>query len=238
MIHQIEKTLNKFISTCKAELKRDSKNEQKKFDKIQASRCEKWFEIKGDETLRLNYSLNENSIVFDIGGYKGEFARDIYCKYNATIYVFEPIPEFYEIIKERFINNSKIKVFNFGLGSQNYSTQINIEDNSSSIFKKGNNSREIEIRSFNDFIFEYNIPSIDLAKINIEGSEYDLLDSIIESNNITKIHNIQVQFHDFIIENANGRMSSIQKELSRTHKLTYQFEFVWENWEINPEQKS
>lgn len=237
MISQIKKILNKFISILRVVRKNEIKIKQEKFEKIQATRCKKWFEIKGDETLRLNYSLNENSIIFDIGGYKGEFARDIYCKYNSTIYVFEPIPEFYKIIKERFINNSKIKVFNFGLGSYDYRTQINLEDNSSSIFKKGNNSSEIEIRSFNDFIIEHNISSIDLAKINIEGSEYDLLDSIIGAGNITKIHNIQVQFHDFIFDNAFERMKSIQKEFLRTHKLTYQYEFVWENWEIKQDQK-
>lgn len=29
-----------------------------------------WFKIKGDENLRLDYNPNENSIVFDIGGYR------------------------------------------------------------------------------------------------------------------------------------------------------------------------
>lgn len=33
----------------------------------------RWFQDQGDKTLRLNYSdLNENSIVFDIGGYLGD----------------------------------------------------------------------------------------------------------------------------------------------------------------------
>jgi hypothetical protein len=27
-------------------------------------------------------------------------------------------------------------------------------------------------------------------------------------------------------------MSGIQKSLSKTHRLTYQYEFVWENWTL------
>ena len=38
----------------------------------------RWFSDKGDETLRLDYpKLNEESIVFDLGGFKGDFAQAI-----------------------------------------------------------------------------------------------------------------------------------------------------------------
>lgn len=233
----MKKILVKIVSFLD-KFEKNSKNKSAKVTNttIQTARCAKWFEDKGDETLRLNYPLNENSVVFDIGGYKGEFARDIHCKYNSTIFVFEPVPEFYKQIADRFVNNLKVKVFNFGLGNSNYKAQINLEDNSSSLYKKGNNSIEIEIRSFNDFVNEQHISKIDLAKLNIEGSEYDLLESIIEAGNIQKIHNIQVQFHDFIIENALERMRSIQNKLSQTHELTYQYEFVWENWRLKNEK--
>lgn len=198
---------------------------------IQAARAKKWFEDKGDETHRLNYPLNENSIVFDIGGYKGEFAMEVYCRYNCTTFIFEPIPEFYERIVHRFFNTNKIKAFNFGLGNNDCKLQISLEDNSSSLYKKGINSLQVQIRSFNDFLEENHISTIDLLKINIEGSEYDLLESIIEAGNITKIHNIQVQFHDFV-PNALERMNLIQNKLSQTHQLTYQYTFVWENWKL------
>ncbi|MEO6719115.1 MAG: FkbM family methyltransferase [Ferruginibacter sp.] len=200
---------------------------------IQAARVVKWFKNKGDETLRLDYALDENSIVFDIGGYKGEFARDIYCKYNSTIYIFEPVTEFYNEIVNRFVNNPKVQGFNFGLGDGSYMAKMSLEDNGSSLFKKGASDYiEVEIRSFNDFIEKHNITRIELAKINIEGAEYDLLESIIEAGNIEKITNIQVQFHDFVIENAIERMNNISEKLSRTHELTYHYEFVWDNWKL------
>ena len=73
---------------------------------------------------------------------------------------------------------------------------------------------------------------VDLIKINIEGGEYEVLESLIADNKLSMFKNLQIQFHDFIIENAKERMSKIQQELAKTHVLTYQYEFVWENWKL------
>ena len=82
---------------------------------------------------------------------------------------------------------------------------------------------------------KHNIEVVDLIKINIEGGEYDLLDEIIANNWLSKFKNIQVQYHDFVIDNPRERMEKIQKELAKTHQLTYQYDFVWENWKLNDE---
>ena len=36
-----------------------------------SKQVERWFADDGDNTLRLNYPLDENSVVFDVGAYKG-----------------------------------------------------------------------------------------------------------------------------------------------------------------------
>ncbi len=190
-----------------------------------------WSEIQGDKTLRLDYDLEENSIVFDVGGYEGQWASDIFAKYCCTIHIFEPVPQFAENIKKRFIKNSKIIVHQFGFANETIGTKISISQDSSSIFKKAMNSVDIRLVRAIDFINEHNINKIDLMKINIEGCEYDLLDHLLETDFITNIQNIQVQFHDFI-PNAMERMKKIQDKLSITHELTYQFQFVWENWKL------
>ncbi|MBA7576805.1 hypothetical protein ES708_18647 [subsurface metagenome] len=53
---------------------------KKIYQKSQEKRVVQWFEIKGDETLRLDYNLDKNSIVFDIGGYKGQWSSEIFSK--------------------------------------------------------------------------------------------------------------------------------------------------------------
>lgn len=201
-------------------------------EQLQFERCLPWFADKGDTTLRLNYDLNENSIVFDLGGYKGEFATEIYCKYSSSIFVFEPIFDFYSIIKNKFSNTNKVKPFHYGLGGKNEELKISLIDNSSSVYIESDTFETVQVKSIVDFINENNITKVDLIKINIEGGEYEVLETLIDNNLISVFTNIQVQFHDFIIENAKERMNAIQEKLSITHELTYQYEFVWENWKL------
>ena len=201
-------------------------------DLIQHNRVQPWFATNGDQTLRLDYDLNSGSTVFDIGGYKGEFAADIFCKYNANIYVFEPIKSFFDVIKNKFSHNEKVKSYNFGLAGKDEQMEISMSDNASSIFLKTEETQTIQLKSIINFIKENNIAQIDLIKINIEGGEYELLESLIENNLIKIFTNIQVQFHDFLLEDGKERMNKIQEHLSKTHQLTYQYEFVWENWKL------
>lgn len=195
-----------------------------------------WFKEKGDKTHRINYDLNENSIVFDLGGYEGQWASDIFCKYNSNMLIFEPFIEYAIKIKDKFSNNSKISVFEFGLSRNDETKAFFVDNDRSSMFLSGEPNTHISLRNASSFLAEKKIQSVDLMKINIEGGEYDLLEHLIETGDIIKFQNIQVQFHEFI-PNAKERMNFIQGELGKTHFLTYQYEFVWENWKIKDYDK-
>jgi FkbM family methyltransferase len=201
-------------------------------DYIQHTRCQPWFRVNGDETLRLEYDLDDKSIVFDVGGYKGEFATAIISRYNSNVYIFEPLPQFYAHIKKVFIKNHKVHTYCFGLSNKSSFEYISLADNSSSIYIKNAETEKIELKDIIEFMREEQIEYVDLLKLNIEGAEYDLLDWLISNNWLTKFKNIQVQFHDFVIPNAEQRMRGIQDQLKKTHELTYQYEFVWENWKL------
>ncbi len=190
-----------------------------------------WRKNEG-EKLRYKYGLTSDSVVFDVGGYVGQWAEDIYNQYGSNIYIFEPIQNFFKKIVNKFNGNQKIKIYNFGLSSQNKHVDIPISEDASSLYKKSNNTEKIELRSISGFILENNIKEINLIKINIEGEEYNLLDDLISHNLISSIKNFQIQFHNFFPE-AKERMKKIQNELRKTHHLTFQYPFVWENWERN-----
>ena len=85
----------------------------------QAIRVRPWFKINGDKTLRLFYKLNQDSVVFDVGGYEGNWASDIFSMYLCNILIFEPVESFFNIIKKRFKQNRKINFFKFGLAGNN-----------------------------------------------------------------------------------------------------------------------
>lgn len=198
----------------------------------QSVRNQAWFNDDFDNSRRYNYDLNENSIVFDAGGYKGEYASLISNKYNCHVFIFEPIPAFFKIIQDRFSNNNKIHPYCFGLSDNTSKQSIAVIDNASSVYVKELNPLEIQMKNIIEFLVENNIEMIDLIKLNIEGGEYDLLECLIKNNRVSSFKNILVQFHDFIIPGAKNRMNEIQKELSKTHELTFSYEFVWENWQI------
>lgn len=191
---------------------------------------EKWFKVDGDNTLRLDYNLDSNSIVFDVGGFVGDFSAKIYEKYQPELYIFEPIKSFNEKIINKFQNNSKFHIFNFGLSDSTTEIEMDLSEDASSVYTK--NDTEIEVVKLIDvkeFLEQHNIQSINLLKLNIEGGEYPLLERLIEIDWIKNIDNIQVQFHN-LDENCENRMKKIQKMLSKTHELTYQYNWCWENW--------
>lgn len=189
-----------------------------------------WNKIDGDRTLRLDYDfLNQESTVFDLGGYLGQWASDIFSKYQCYIYVFEPSPKFFEKIRLRFKFNNKIKIYPYGLSSKSESLYLSDEGASSSLYKNSKNKYLIKLINFNDFLIESKIKEIDLIKINIEGGEYQLLEHLIQTKTINKINQLQVQFHDFIPD-ARKKLSVLRDQLSQTHELTWHYNFLWENW--------
>lgn len=191
---------------------------------------QRWFDDKGDETHRINYDLNENSIVFDLGGYLGEWSEKIFNKYGCEIFIFEPVKKYYDEINNKF-NNDKIKTFKLGLSDKDSNVDVYDDGAQSSVYLKSGQKENINLVDYNNFINKSNIEFIDLMKINIEGSEFDLLEYIIKNNLHLKIKNIQVQFHK-MFSDSESRRDKIRKELSKTHKLTYDYKFVWENWQL------
>lgn len=222
--------LNKIIRLLSAEGKVNKKVETP--ESIQAKRVVQWFKDEGDKTHRLNYDLSAESLVFDLGGYEGQWASDIYSMYNCSVWIFEPYLPFAKKIESRFSRNAKVKLFSFGLGPRTERVGFSILDNSSSIFQAGSQTDEIELVSVVDFLRTNNVHEVDLIKINIEGAEYELLECLLDTGLIKLFKNIQVQFHDFVIDNAKERMQNIHNRLSNTHQLTYHYEFVWDNWEL------
>jgi FkbM family methyltransferase len=167
-----------------------------------------------------------------VGGFKGDWAEKINSLYDCKIYIFEPIPEFAQEIKERFKNNVDIFVFNLGLADKNETKEISLSADGSSTYIV-NNLKTIKARFADilDIIRENHIIKIDLIKMNIEGDEYPLLARLIDSGWVKNIKDIQIQFHDFI-PGAKTKRTKIQTELQKTHFLTYEYPFVWENWRL------
>jgi hypothetical protein len=198
----------------------------------------KWFSDNGDYTHNINYELNDDSVVIDLGGYYGLWIDEILKKNNPhipNIILVEPVPEFYNHLIKKYENSEKIKVMNVGVSTDKNETTKSLyvsNDGSSTNFNTNVNSViQIKTIPIDKILSDNNINQVDLLQINIEGDEYALMEYLIESKIINKFKNIQIQFH-LGIENDIERRDNIQKNLiSNGFKNKFDYPFVWESWE-------
>ena len=142
-----------------------------------------------------------------IGAHFGVWLNDDLSKFaKENILLVEPVPYNYKKLKERFINSSNIhictnaifsahKISNFyfvnensisklgkhwasGIGSFNKSHILDHRTKRFKIEEKDIDEIEIEFITFDDLIKKYFIKSINKLQIDVEGAEYEILNSI------------------------------------------------------------
>lgn len=191
----------------------------------------KWFKDNGDNTHNLNYTdLNENSIIIELGGYKGIWVEQIFNKYKSNIYVIEPLIEFYSFMNEKFKINNRIHILNVGISCDNKKGIIYTNGDGSSSNTDNGKPIEVDFNTIETLFNKWNINKADLIQINIEGDEYSLLENMIKTGMIHRFKNIQIQFHLFI-DDCVERRNNIRKYLENNgFKLNFDYPFVWESW--------
>ena len=122
-----------------------------------------------------------DSVCIDVGCYKGEILA-LMMKYapNVRHIAFEPIPEQYNKLKEKF--KDKAIIYPYALGDENKETTFNhvISNPTYSGLKKRNYKGEENIREITvqvrqlDGVISNDIP-LRLIKIDVEGGEFDVL---------------------------------------------------------------
>jgi FkbM family methyltransferase len=197
---------------------------------LQARDVLRWRKDKGDQTLRLDYPLSAGDVAFDLGGYVGDFAAAIHERYGCTVYVFEPVRDFFLACQSRFAGNEKIRCFNFGLSSSRQVAQISVDGDASTTARSTTGKVEaIQLEAFDVFLEQAGIHEVALLKINIEGGEFDVLEHLIGTQVISRMRHLQIQFHDFA-QDAVSRRNWIRTALGHTHRLSWNYHFVWESW--------
>lgn len=181
------------------------------------------------ESMRYEYPLTPESIVLDVGCHKGAFSKIISEKYGCIILAFEPIEQFYDEAVETLKDKPNVQVFKCGVGASARVEQFKIKGDMSGAFADGE-KEDVDIIAFDELLADGGPPSIDLIKINIEGGEFELLEHIIEKELQGLSKNIQVQFHP-VVADYEKRHTAIREALLKTHKLTYDAPWCWENYE-------
>lgn len=161
------------------------------------------------------FQIKDNDVVIDIGGHIGLFAlfASLFCKVGK-IYCIEPIKSNYEMLVENiFLNKIKnIIPLNFAVTKNDDGARIylNVDDSAHSIFQQGNEYVNVKSISLKSFFDNYQIVKCDLMKIDCEGAEYEIIDSIPELY-LSKINKIIIEYHD--LEQKKEEYQKLLKKL-------------------------
>lgn len=188
-----------------------------------------WRRDRGEE-LRYRFAdLRTDSVVVDLGGFRGDWTRRMFERYGCFVHVFEPHPGFASELTGLFADNPRITVHPIALAAEDGWFELSDLGDASSAFRQGEamvRCRSVEAAAY---LREQGIGRIDAMKINIEGGEFDLLPHLIATGAIASIATLQVQFHR-LGEDSPARREAIVRGLEPTHRQSWCYPFVWEEW--------
>lgn len=167
--------------------------------------------------------IKKAKIIFDIGGHIGLFSQ--YClSLNpwCEIHYFEPIPDLYKQAQER-LKNQNIILNNSGIASKTRAQTIYFNSEKTmqtSLYNQTFLNPKwtgilVDMKNIEEYSAQQNISHIDLLKLDVEGMEYEILESLSDEF-LQKIQALLLEFHIFSPEME-------KKLLDLTKKLTKHF---------------
>ena len=146
-----------------------------------------------------DFEINVNDTVIDIGAHIGLFSLLVsqLCK-TGKILSFEPVRENFDLLVSNLKLNHIENVLPFNMAVSKNSDKLNLflndDQSAHSIFPKSSESISVESTSLQKIFEENKISSCKLLKLDCEGAEYEIIDSL-PSEYLNKIQNIVMEYH-------------------------------------------
>ena len=144
-------------------------------------------------------SISRESVVYSFGiGEDISFDIDIIKKYGCNVFAFDPTPKSIEWLKKQILP-SQFSYYDYGIakydGKMTFYPPENPAHISHSIIPKGavKNAISVDVHKFSTIVNELKHTKVDILKMDIEGSEYEVLDGILNSQ--VPIQQILIEFH-------------------------------------------
>lgn len=172
----------------------------------------------------LDWPLTRDSVVVEVGGYKGRWALQIAERYHPMLYVFEPQPWAVDVCRR--VLGSRATVLNYGLGDRDAQAEMgDWETDGCSFVKSGGD--KAWMHEIGKAFEEVRIGHIDLMLMNIEGYEYTLLPHMFDRD--IWPDRLMVQFHEFADPTGDG-LRAIQQRMAGRYKLDWDYNVLtaWE----------
>lgn len=160
--------------------------------------------------------LRDEIIVVDLGACRGEFIDEFNNLYNVKkAILIEANPTNFSQLQQKpnyVLYNNLIS--NIDDVEISFYEDINSPYNGSYVFNYFNGvEHKIKTKTLETLMIENNIEYIDILKVDIEGSEYDVMPSISDET-YSKIGQITIEFHDFIDNSLKEKTQNIINHLN------------------------
>lgn len=180
-----------------------------------------WYEADGDNTLALDWPIDKDSIVFEIGGYEGRWALQMAEKYNPRMFIFEPQDWARDRCAEK-LRGYNATIYPFGLWV--YEAYLPLGDfgrDGASLLKPNHKDvTTVLVKDIFGFILEHleKDEEIDVCLMNIEGAEWALVPYMIGLGIMDRIKYFWMQFHTFV-PYAFDKKDILFNNIQKTHDL-------------------
>ena len=142
--------------------------------------------------------LRPSSLVLDLGLHKGQFSKFVISEYGCFVIGLEANPCLFERL-ELF---PKGKFLNFAVNNLDSPVVFNVSNNpeASSVLEEMAQSFGASVQvtvpgiTLDSLFEKYSITQVDLLKVDIEGSEFDML-MVVSKETLAKVAQITVEFH-------------------------------------------
>ena len=174
------------------------------------------------EYLRYKYKLMPHDLVLDVGAYNGDFAEEIHNQHGCQVICVEPTDSIF-----RLQHKDWCRIINKAAGTEDGTVRMGGLFYYTGMFET---SDEWGFKEFPTFdINTLLTQEIALAKLNVEGAEYQLMPHILESGLQMNVKNFQIQFH-LLTPESEKEYCIIKKKLSETHQIEWRSPYCWESW--------
>lgn len=189
--------------------------------KPQVNLSKSWYGTTYGGFYVLPHLLSSDSVAYSFGiGKDMSLDRALIEAHGCRVYGFDPTPDSIAWVAKQ-PSNDRWTFLPVGIGSRTETTTFFLPANpdhvSGSVVAHENvdgaRHVEVELMSFADILVRYAHRSVDLVKVDIEGSEYEIIADLLRTS--PPIGQLLIEFHDRFFDTPEPRSKSATRLLAK-----------------------